>query len=323
MRLVFMGTPETAVPTLRQCLEDGHEVVAVWTQPDRPSGRGNRLSAPPVKEFAVSRGLAVHQPAKIKTAEARELFVSHEADACVVVAYGRILPPSFLAAPRRGCINVHFSLLPKYRGAAPVNWAIVRGESETGVTTMRMDEGLDTGALYLQRALPIGHAETAPEVLARLASLGAELLGETLGRLDELEPRPQRDEEATHAPILRREDGLIDWGASAFEIDRLVRGFQPWPNAHTQFRGQRLVIYQTAPRNAPEESAAGEQDGRAVSPGEIREAHGDDLEVACGGGTRLRLSEVQLEGKRRMNARDFINGMRVRPGERLGNADGG
>jgi methionyl-tRNA formyltransferase len=317
-----MGTPETAVPTLRRCLEDGHEVVAVWTQPDRPAGRGNRLSAPPVKEFAVSRGLDVHQPAKIKTEEARELFASHEADACVVVAYGRILPASFLNAPRRGCINVHFSLLPKYRGAAPVNWAIVRGETETGVTTMRMDEGLDTGALYLQRAIPIGDAETAPQVLARLASLGAELLGETLARLDELEPRPQREEEATLAPILRREDGLIDWSASAFEIDRRARGFQPWPNAHTQFRGQRLVIHQTAPRNAPEEAATEAQAGRAAFAGEIREAHGDVLEVACGEGTRLRLSEVQLEGKRRMNARDFINGMRVRPGERLGSEDG-
>jgi methionyl-tRNA formyltransferase len=326
MRLVFMGTPETAVPTLRRCLEDGHEIVAVWTQPDRPAGRGNRLSAPPVKEFAVSRGLTVHQPAKIKTDEARELFVSHEADACVVVAYGRILPASFLDAPRRGCINVHFSLLPKYRGAAPVNWAIVRGEIETGVTTMRMDEGLDTGALYLQRALPIGDDETAPQVLARLAPLGAELLGETLARLDELEPRPQREEDATHAPILRREDGLIDWNASAFEIDRRARGFQPWPNAHTHFRGQRLVIYHTVPRNAPGEPASGAQaDDIATAQadattlaGEIRAAHGDDLEVACGGSTRLRLSEVQLEGKRRMNARDFINGMRVRAGERLG-----
>jgi methionyl-tRNA formyltransferase len=320
MRLVFMGTPETAVPTLRRCLEDGHEVVAVWTQPDRAAGRGNKLSASPVKEFALAHGLEVHQPAKIKTDEARELFASHEADACIVVAYGRILPAAFLSAPRRGCINVHFSLLPKYRGAAPVNWAIVRGETETGVTTMQIDVGLDTGAIYLQRAVPIGDAETAPQVLARLAALGAELLGETLQRLDELEPRPQREDEATHAPILRREDGLIDWGTSAFEIERRVRGFQPWPNAHTQFRGQRLVVYQAAPRNAPDdfaEFAAGAEDGNSVA-GEIREARGDELEIACGAGTRLRLSEVQLEGKRRMSARDFINGMRVQAGERLG-----
>ncbi|HZH31219.1 MAG TPA: methionyl-tRNA formyltransferase [Pyrinomonadaceae bacterium] len=341
MRLVFMGTPETAVPTLRRCLADGHEVVAVWTQPDRPAGRGNKLSEPPVKDFALAHGLTVHQPAKIKTDEARALFVSHEADAAVVVAYGRILPASFLNAPRRGCINVHFSLLPKYRGAAPVNWAIVRGETETGVTTMRIDEGLDTGALYLQRATPIGDAETAPQVLARLAALGAELLGETLARLDELEPRPQREEEATHAPILRREDGLIDWRARAPEIDRRVRGFQPWPNAYTHFRGQRLVIHQSLPRNAPEEVSApeevdapeeinahnesmdGAQGSRLARAAEIVEAHGDQLEIACGERTRLRLSEVQLEGKRRMSARDFINGMRVRAGERLGEEGAG
>ena len=317
-----MGTPETAVPTLARCLEDGHEVVAVWTQPDRPAGRGHKLSVSPVKEFAVARGLAVHQPAKIKTEESRELFVSHDADAAVVVAYGRILPASFLYAPRRGCLNVHFSLLPKYRGAAPVNWAIVRGETRTGVTTMRMDEGLDTGPLYLQRATPIGDAESAPQVLSRLAALGAELLGETLARLAELDARPQRDEEATLAPILRREDGLIDWGAGALEIERRVRGFQPWPNAHTRFRGQRLVIHQVAAaaQNAPDELAAGASDHTPVA-GEILEAHGDNLEVACGEGTLLRLSEIQLEGKRRMSARDFINGMRVRAGERFGDDD--
>src|ERR687895_1470225 len=178
MRLVFMGTPESAVPTLRRCVSDGHEVAAVWTQPDRPAGRGNRVVAPPVKQFALERGLTVHQPEKIRTEEARALFESHAADVAVVVAYGRILPASLLSAPRRGCVNVHFSLLPKYRGAAPVNWAIARGESVTGVTTMRMDEGLDTGAILLQRATGIGDEETAPELLARLAVAGAELLGE-------------------------------------------------------------------------------------------------------------------------------------------------
>ncbi|HEV2803215.1 MAG TPA: methionyl-tRNA formyltransferase [Pyrinomonadaceae bacterium] len=312
MRLVFMGTPETAVPTLRRCLEDGHEVVAVWTQPDRPAGRGYGVKEPPVKEFALRHGLEVEQPQKIKIEQARDLFASYEADVAVVVAYGRILPAEFLRAPHRGCINVHFSLLPKYRGAAPVNWAIARGETETGVTTMQMDEGLDTGAVYLQRSTPIGVAETAPQVLTRLAGLGAQLLSETLARLDELEPHTQLEEEATHAPILRREDGLIDWDASAFEIERRVRGFQPWPNAHTQFRGQRLVIHQAAPHI---EVAAGVQ---LPVAGEIATARGDQLEVVCGVGTHLRLSEVQLEGKRRMSARDFINGMRVRAGERLG-----
>ena len=314
-----MGTPATSVPTLRRCLDDDHEVVAVWTQPDRPSGRGNKLTASPVKEFALERGLTVHQPAKIKTEEARELFASHRADAAIVVAYGRILPQSFLDAPRRGCVNVHFSLLPKYRGAAPVNWAIVRGETVSGVTTMRIDEGLDTGDIYLQRATPIGDEETAPELLARLAETGAELLSETLARLDSLTPRPQRDEDATHAPLLQREDGLIDWSQSATEIERRVRGFQPWPNAHTVFRAQRLVVWRARPVEAE-----GEQDVRASggatghAPGEIVAARGDELTVACSVGTRLRLLEVQAEGKRRMTARDFLNGMRVEEGERLG-----
>ena len=319
MRLVFMGTPETAVPTLRRCLRDGHEVVAVWTQPDRAAGRGNSLRVPPVKEFALAHGLTVHQPAKIKTEEARALFASHEADAVIVVAYGRILPSAFLSAPRRGCLNVHFSLLPKYRGAAPVNWAIVRGETETGVTTMQIDEGLDTGAIYLQRATLIGETETAPQLLARLAETGAELLSETLTRLDELEPRVQTEAEATHAPILRREDGLIDWNMSATEIERRVRGFQPWPNAHTLFRGQRFVIHQAQPQSVFEDAAGAGDVADIAAAGEIVKASGDELVVACGGeGTRLHLFEVQLEGKRRMSARDFINGMRAAAGERLG-----
>ena len=314
-----MGTPETAVPTLGRCLEDGHEIAAVWTQPDRPAGRGGRLHAPPVKQFALERGLTVHQPEKIRTDEARALFASHAADAAVVVAYGRILPPHFLNAPRRGCVNVHFSLLPKYRGAAPVNWAVVRGETETGVTTMRIDEGLDTGAIYLQRATTIGEEETAPELLARLAEVGAELLGETLARLDEIEPRPQRNGDATHAPILKREDGLIDWRLSAEEIARRVRGFQPWPGAFTHFRGQRLAVWRARPLGRGEAGAPDENESRAgeAAPGEIVAAQGDELVVACGSGA-LRLVEVQAEGKRRMTARDFVNGTRPRAGERLG-----
>ncbi len=309
MRLVFMGTPDSAVPTLRRCLLDGHEIVAVWTQPDRPAGRGHKLHASPVKEFARAHGLAIHQPHKIKTEEARALFVSHAVDAAIVVAYGRILPPSFLHAPRRGCINVHFSLLPKYRGAAPVNWAIVRGEAETGVTTMLIDEGLDTGALLLQHATQIGAAETAPQLLARLAETGADLLSTTLAQFDELEPRTQDNEIATHAPVLQREDGLLDWTMSASEIARRVRGFQPWPNAHTQFRGQRLILWQAAPHAQTEPLPA---------PGVISAAHGDELVVACGAGTALSLLEVQPEGRRRMSARDFMNGVRVQVGERLG-----
>lgn len=303
-----MGTPESAVPTLRRCVEAGHEVAAVWTQPDRPAGRGHQLKAPPVKEYAQSIGLAVHQPAKIKNDEALELFRSHGADAAVVVAYGRILPAGFLTAPRRGCLNVHFSLLPKYRGAAPVNWAVVRGERETGVTTMLIDEGLDTGAVLLQRATPIGDAEIAPQLLERLSHLGAELLVETLTRLDSIEPRPQDDAAATHAPILKREDGLIDWTLTAEDIARRVRGFQPWPGAHTSYKDRRLVLWRAAPGEVSHDA----------EPGRVISARGDELLVACGNSTALRLSKVQPEGKQRVGARDFINGARVAAGERLG-----
>ncbi|MGB8507139.1 MAG: methionyl-tRNA formyltransferase [Pyrinomonadaceae bacterium] len=314
MRLIFMGTPEAAVQTLRRCVEDGHEVVAVWTQPDRPAGRGNKLKAPPVKEYAEERGIPVHQPSKIRTDEALALFASHRADAAVVVAYGRILPSTFLSTPPLGCLNVHFSLLPKYRGAAPVNWAIARGERETGVTTMRIDEGLDTGPLLLQRATPIGEDETAPQLLERLSLMGAELLSETLARLDEIEPRPQRDQDATHAPILRREDGLIDWTRDAFEIARRVRGFQPWPNVYSSHNGRRFVIRRAAPLESHAVLSGVESEGES---GKIVEASGDDFVIACGAGTALRILEAQPEGKQRMSARDFVNGMHPCVGERL------
>src|SRR5229473_5496446 len=206
MRIVFMGTPESAVPSLRRLLDDGHEIVAVWTQPDRPAGRGNKLHQSAVKDFASQRNLTIHQPFKIKTEEAKALFSSHNADAAIVVAYGRILPAEFLRVPRLGCINVHFSLLPKYRGAAPVNWAIVNGEKRTGVTTMFIEEQLDSGPILLQRETEIGAEETAPQLMKRLAGMGAELLSETLSQLNTITPRAQRDEEATLAPILRRKD---------------------------------------------------------------------------------------------------------------------
>jgi methionyl-tRNA formyltransferase len=315
MRLIFMGTPEAAVPTLQRCLEDGHEVAAVWTQPDRPAGRGNKLSLPPVKEFALKHGLTVHQPAKIRNEESQNLFASQEADAAVVVAYGRILPAGFLRAPRMGCINVHFSLLPQYRGAAPVNWAIVRGERVSGVTTMLMDEGLDTGAILLQRETLIGETETAPELMSRLSTQGSELLSETLKRLDEIEPREQSEEKATFAPVLRREDGLVDWALDAAQIERRVRGLQPWPNAFTKYNSQRLVIWRASVMK-DDQLRGGDVD----IPGEglILKAHGDDLVISCGDETQLSLQEVQPEGKRRMGVRDFINGARVQAGERLG-----
>jgi methionyl-tRNA formyltransferase len=315
MRIVFMGTPESAVPSLRRCVEDGHEVLAVWTQPDRPAGRGNKLKAPPVKEYALSQNLTVHQPAKIRTEEALSLFAAEEFDIAVVVAYGRILPATFLRAPRRGCVNVHFSLLPKYRGAAPVNWSIVRGERETGVTTMLIDEGLDTGPVLLQRSTRIEEDETAPHLLERLSHAGADLLGETLARFDRIEPRPQRDEDATLAPMLKREDGLIDWTQDASEIERRVRGFQPWPNAYTFYKDRRLVIWRASVYGVEDEDL---KDGTTTRAGEVIEARGDNLVIACGGATALRVSELQPEGKQRLGARDFINGSHVRTGERFG-----
>ena len=302
-----MGTPAAAVPSLRQCLADGHEVAAVWTQPDRPSGRGNNVAASAVKEFALAHGLAVHQPAKIKTDEAKALFASHNAEVVVVVAYGRILPGYFLRTPRRGCINVHFSLLPLYRGAAPVNWAIVHGEKKTGVTTMFIEEKLDAGPILLQRETEIGERETATELIERLAPLGAELLGETLAQLDTLTPRPQHDGDATFAPILNRAHGLINWSDNAFAIERCVRGLQPWPNAYTHYRSQRLIIWRAEPASAV----------AAVAAGTIVAAHADELVVSCGGTTQVRLLEVQPEAKRRMVTRDFLNGMRVQVGERF------
>src|SRR5438105_70254 len=202
MRIVFMGTPESAVPSLRRLVDDRHEIVAVWTQPDKPAGRGKKLHQSPIKEFALQHNLTIHQPPKIKRAEAKELFASHQADVAVVVAYGKILPPEFLNAPEYGCINVHFSLLPKYRGAAPVNWAIVNGETETGVTTMKIVQELDAGPILLQQSTDIQEDETAPELMSRLADMGAGLLSDTLNRIDSLEPKPQRDDLATFAPML-------------------------------------------------------------------------------------------------------------------------
>ena len=304
-----MGTPESAVPSLRHLIDDGHEIVAVWTQPDRPAGRGNKLHQSPIKEFAVQHNLSVHQPLKIRTQEAKELFESHKADAAIVVAYGRILPKDFLSASGHGCINVHFSLLPQFRGAAPVNWAIVEGEKETGVTTMRIVEELDAGPVLLQRATEIGERETAPELMERLANIGAELLSETLNGLESIEPEAQRNEAATFAPILKREDGRIDWTMSAVEIDRRVRGFQPWPNAFTTLKSRRLIIRQATPETLDRTNARS---------GHVIEAHGDRLLIACGNGTALRVSELQPEHSRRMSARDFLNGGHIQVGHVLG-----
>ncbi len=308
MKIVFMGTPNAAVATLGRILQDGHKVVAVWTQPDKPAGRGNKLTASSVKEFAVQNDLPVYQPTKIKTAESLELFQSHNADVAVVVAYGRILPERFLRAFPCGAINVHFSLLPKYRGAAPVNWAIAGGEIKTGVTTMQMDAGLDTGGILLQRETEIGADENAINLMERLSFLGADLLSETLAMYEELVPQPQTDSEATFAPMMKKEDGLIDWNLKAKEISNRVRGFQPFPTSYTKFQGRKLTIWKSRVEGR----------GSRVESGEILEAKGGKLLVGCGQNSSLSVEELQLEGKRRMPTRDFLNGVKVQTGEKLG-----
>ena len=309
MRIVFMGTPESAVPSLQRLLEDGHEIVAAWTQPDKPAGRHEKMHSSPVKDFAITHGLKVEQPKKIKTDEAKHLFAAYDPDLAVVVAYGRILPLEFLRAPRRGCINVHFSLLPLYRGAAPANWAIVNGEQMTGVTTMFIEEELDAGPILLQRETIIGDTETTPELMQRLSIIGADLLSETLAQLEVVTPRPQRKAAATFAPILRKTDGAIVWKNPAAAIERCVRGFQPWPNAYTYHNLQRLIIWR---------AAVIEMARTDLREGEVVVAHGDDLVVKCGNDTALKVSEVQPEARRRMSVRDFLNGANLKIGDRLG-----
>lgn len=314
MKIVFMGTPQAAVPSLQKILSDGHEVVAVYTQPDRPAGRGNRLSAPPVKDFAVENNLQIFQPTKIKTPEALDVFKSHAADVAVVVAYGRILPNTFLEAFPNGALNVHFSLLPKYRGAAPVNWAIVNGERVTGVTTMQMDAGLDTGDMLLQTETDIGAQENSLELMQRLAFVGADLLSETLKKLDKLKRIPQAHDLATLAPIMKKEDGLIDWTHEADQIVNRVRGFQPFPTSFTFYQGKKLTIWKA--------SAAFVPDGElAINPpesGTIIDAFKDHIFVYCRGAILLAIEELQIEGKKRMATRDFLNGIKLQPGEKLG-----
>lgn len=310
MKIVFMGTPRAAAASLERLLLDGHDVSAVYTQPDRSSGRGNKITLSPMKECAFKHNLPVLQPVKIRTPEALDEFQSFKADAAVVVAYGRILPETFLHAFPNGAINVHFSLLPKYRGAAPVNWALVNGECETGVTTMQMDAGLDTGAILLQRSTAIVADETAVDLMERLSFLGADLLSETLSDLGQIQPRAQDNANESFAPIMKREDGLIDWSLTAKDIANRVRGFQPFPTAFTFNNGAKLTIW----RAFPVENATG-TNGIA---GTILEARGDNLVVNCGGDSFLRIEEVQPEGKRRMTTRDFLNGIRIEIGTILG-----
>ncbi len=306
-----MGTPQAAVPSLERIIADGHEIVAVYTQPDRPSGRGNKITFSPVKTCAIEHGLAVLQPTKIKTPEAIELFRSRAAEVAVVVAYGRILPETYLTAFEKGTVNVHFSLLPKYRGAAPVNWVIVNGEKETGVTTMKMDAGLDTGDILIQTATEIGQKETSIMLMERLADIGAEALSQTLNSFDSLVPKPQDHDRATLAPIMRKEDGLVDWNLPALKIINRIRGFQPFPTTFTTYIGSRLTIWVAVEATSMDDLEFG-------VPGTILRAKGDALYIACGEETILSVVELQPEGKRRMATRDFNNGVQPKVGTKLG-----
>jgi methionyl-tRNA formyltransferase len=310
VRIIFMGTPAYAVPTLDAVVAAGHEVLAVVAQPDRPQGRGQQLHAPPTIERARALALPTRQPKAVRSGPFPEWMESCGADVAVVVAYGRILTPRLLAAPRLGCVNGHASLLPRYRGAAPIQWSVIQGERTTGVCTMQMDEGLDTGAVLLRRELAIGADETAGELSPRLAALTAALMVETLAGLSDIVPQPQDHAASTLAPLLQKSDGELDWTWPAQKLHNRVRGVNPWPGGQTTFRGQPLKVHRTrvvdffpdlAPRGGP--GAVVEAGGRVV--------------VLCGD-VAVELVEVQLPGKKAMDGASFANGSRLEVGEVLG-----
>jgi methionyl-tRNA formyltransferase len=317
LRIVFCGTPQFAVPSLRRLLsEPEFEILGVFTQPDRPRGRGQEVSFSPAKETAFSAQIPVFQPVKIRVPEVEEQLRALAPDVIVIIAYGQIIPARLLPIPRLGWINLHASLLPKYRGAAPIHWAIANGETLTGNTTMRIDAGMDTGEMLLQQELPVGPNETAPDVAERLAEAGAGLIVETLRGLQsgKLLSRPQDSAGVSYAPILKREDGRIDWNKQAQEIYNRMRGFTPWPGAYTEFRGQTCHVW-GRPVAANEEPTA--KPGEAEEPGTLLHRHGK-LTVACGAATRMELRYVKLEGRKRISAIEFANGARLQPGEQLG-----
>lgn len=299
MRLVFMGTPQFAVPVLARLIADGHEIPAVYTQPDKPVGRGHRMSMPPVKALALEKGIPVRQPVKLKDGAVAEELRQIAPDAAVVVAYGRILPPDILAVPKYGCVNLHASLLSRHRGAAPIQWSVLCGDRVTGVTSMLMDEGMDTGNILLQRETPIGEDETASELSERLSEMGAQCIAETLPLLEAGKITPVRQDEsfATRAPMLTKEMGKIDFARPAVEIHNQVRGLSGWPTAYTMFEGKLLKIRRT--RLVPDAQG---------HPGEVIDVK--KLIVACGAGA-LELCEVQLEGKQTVSGEAFANGHRL------------
>jgi methionyl-tRNA formyltransferase len=319
LHIVFCGTPEFAVPSLKRLIADrDFEVAGVVTQPDRPSGRGKKIHGSPVKQVAVAAGIPVYQPGKIKSDEGYDYFRCIAPDAVVIIAYGQIISPRLIAVPRLGWINLHASLLPKYRGAAPINWAIVNGETRTGLTTMQIDAGLDTGPILLKYETEIGADETAPELTARLAEAGAPLILEALRKLasGEITPIPQDNSQATSAPPLKKEDGRIDWSLAATQIYARIRGLQPWPGAFTSFRGKRCQIW-ARPVVNPAEMDHVKQFATSPFGGTIV-ALDHNLLIACGRDTALRLEFAQMEGRKRVTSREFALGVRRTSGDRFG-----
>ena len=309
MKIVFMGTPDFAVPSLQAILDSGHMAAGVFTQPDKPKGRGHALTPPPVKVLAERYQIPVFQPRTLRAEETEAQIRKISPDLIVVVAYGKILPPEILKIPLNGCVNVHASLLPKYRGAGPIQWSILNGETVTGVTTMYMGEGLDTGDILLQKETAIGENETAGELYDRLSEIGATLLMETIGRMEQgnLAPVRQDDEQATYAPMLTKEMSLLDFSCPAEKVHNKIRGLSPWPCAQAQLGGKRLKIYKS--------EIVHTIDMRQAVCGSI--VDGKEFIVACGEGSAIRLLEVQGEGARRMSGAEFLRGHPVSLGERL------
>ncbi len=305
MRIVFMGTPDFAVPSLQALIDAGHDVCAVYTQPDKPQGRKQILTAPPVKTLALEHDIPVFQPNTFKNEDEQARLRELAPEVIIVVAYGKLLPKAVLDIPPHGCINVHGSLLPRWRGAAPIQWAVIAGDEMAGVTTMQMAEGLDTGDMLLTYETKVGEKETAGELFDRLAQSGAELLTQTLVKLDEITPRPQDDAQSCYAHMLDKQMAVIDWSKSAHEIDCLIRGLNPWPIALTTLSGERLKVF-----------AAEKANGRG-EPGTVLEADPKKgLTVACGEGA-LGLTEIQLVGGKRMKATDFLRGHAIEVGTKL------
>lgn len=310
MRVLFMGTPDFAVSCLQALLDAGHEICGVFTKPDKPKGRSFALTMTPVKELAIQHSLQVFQPETLRTQEAVDQIAALRPEIIVVVAYGKILPKVLLDLPPMGCVNVHGSLLPKYRGAAPIQWAVIKGEKVSGVTTMFLGEGVDTGDMLLKAETEIGPDETSGELFDRLSLLGAKLLTETLDGLKAgtITRIPQNDEESCRAPMLNKELSEIDWNKSAQEIHNLIRGLSPWPTASTVYGGKRLKIHQS--------QVCAESEFSVGKPGTL--ANGKDFVVCCGNGTALRLVSVQYEGGKRMDAKDFLRGHPLEEGSTVG-----